>query len=163
MFESPLQQLQVQFYNRLRNSAWSSKRHVTGVFTCGWLRLTGVWTTAGNLGGSTATDDLSTNGAAFARRASALLKESGEGTGLPDSMPSRGIMCSKWTRRHSSKNQFVLPPPCFWFSQVGTCQTVRDVRAVNHHDVVFISAVCYEPWFAGSASAGLTLFGEPSS
>ena len=39
MFESPLQQLQVQFYNRLRNSAWSSKRHVTGyslVVDCVW-------------------------------------------------------------------------------------------------------------------------------
>ena len=36
-------------------------------------------------------------------------------------------------------------------------------RAVSHRGVVFISAVAREPWFAGSVSAGLTLFGELSS
>ena len=74
----------------------------TGVFTCGWQRLTGVWTTAGGLVGSTGTDGLSSTGAAFAGRSSPLLKESGGGTGLPDSMSPRGIMCFTWTT-------------CLWF------------------------------------------------
>ena len=100
----------------------------TGVFTCGWLRLTRVWTTAGGLVGSTGTDGLSSTGAAFAVK----LKESGEGTGLPDSTSSRGLMCSMWTTRllfPGSLTMYVsgpsvwvtvpwihvsLPPSCCW-------------------------------------------------
>ena len=108
MFESALQQLQVQFYDRLRNSAWSWKRHVTGwcILRCRALSNHGgvrLWLTASkrslNHHGSSGTDVLSSTGTAFAGRSSPLLKESGEGTGLPDSMSSREIMCSMWTMR----------------------------------------------------------------
>ena len=134
----------------------------------------------GGLVGSTGTDSLSGIGAAFAGRSywmnqvkeldfqtachlveSCVTHEPGVCCLLEASLCTWVVLVF-WSQFR--KSTFHCFPICSSFSQVGTCQTVRDVRAVNHHDVVLLSAVCHESWFAGSASAGLSVFGGgPSS